>query len=219
MIIFTVKDDGIGISKENLTYVFNRFKQAEENTSRKFGGSGLGLAISKELALLLDGKITVNSKVNKGTTFTLKLARNLQVDNIKKYNIKEKNIPTKEASRKNILNKKAKFQNILVVCNEYLSLFTTSINLKKEGAYVKQISNIENALEELECEPFDVLIIKPETINVESKNLLKKAKKAGLKTVVITTSLKKIKDADLIVSNENIEDFLISELKKLENAL
>jgi len=72
---FIIKDDGIGIPKDKLDYIFNRFKQVDKNVSKKYGGSGLGLAISKELSHLLGGEISVNSKINKGTTFILTLPK------------------------------------------------------------------------------------------------------------------------------------------------
>ena len=66
---FAVKDNGIGISEENITRVFNSFEQAEDDTARKFGGTGLGLAISYNLVSLMGGKLFVQSKEMVGSTF------------------------------------------------------------------------------------------------------------------------------------------------------
>lgn len=66
-----VKDTGIGISKANQTIVFERFRQAEENLTRKYGGSGLGLAICRGLAKLLNGKVSVESIPGAGSTFSI----------------------------------------------------------------------------------------------------------------------------------------------------
>ena len=73
-----IEDDGIGIAQENLNEIFERFKQVDSSTTRKYGGTGLGLAISKELCKLLDIKIDVKSELNKGTTFELLLPKNLK---------------------------------------------------------------------------------------------------------------------------------------------
>jgi len=66
---FTVKDTGIGIAKDKLDFIFERFTQAENDTSLKYGGTGLGLAISKKIINLLGSDIYIESEVGKGTTF------------------------------------------------------------------------------------------------------------------------------------------------------
>jgi signal transduction histidine kinase len=70
---FYVKDSGIGISKENLTIIFNQFRQIDESHTRLFGGAGIGLSISKNLAKLLGGDLLVTSEQGKGSTFFLTL--------------------------------------------------------------------------------------------------------------------------------------------------
>ena len=64
-----VSDTGIGIEKEKLKTIFERFQQAEDSVTRKYGGTGLGLSIVNDLVLLQNGKIDVESEPGKGTTF------------------------------------------------------------------------------------------------------------------------------------------------------
>jgi signal transduction histidine kinase len=68
-----VEDTGIGIERSNYELIFERFRQVDDSTTRQIGGSGLGLAISKELANLMDGKIYLESKLGKGSTFYFEL--------------------------------------------------------------------------------------------------------------------------------------------------
>lgn len=70
---FSVKDTGIGISKQNQDRIFDEFAQADLSVTRKYGGTGLGLAISQQLCVLLGGKITLASEVGSGSEFTLTL--------------------------------------------------------------------------------------------------------------------------------------------------
>jgi CheY-like chemotaxis protein len=66
----SVADTGIGIPPQGLINIFKSFSQLDASVGRKFGGSGLGLAISKKLSLAMQGDITVESEVGKGSVFT-----------------------------------------------------------------------------------------------------------------------------------------------------
>lgn len=66
-----VVDSGIGMTKEQLSKVFDSFTQADGTTSRDFGGTGLGLTIVKQLVQLMGGEVRVESELHKGSTFTV----------------------------------------------------------------------------------------------------------------------------------------------------
>jgi signal transduction histidine kinase/DNA-binding response OmpR family regulator len=71
--VITISDDGIGIAQEKLANIFDRFYQADSSSTKKYEGTGLGLSIVKEIVELHGGSVTVSSKINKGTSFTLYL--------------------------------------------------------------------------------------------------------------------------------------------------
>ena len=69
----SVTDNGIGIAQENLNKIFDKFTQLDTSFSRKNEGSGIGLSIVKSFVLLHNGKISVKSELNKGTSFLIEL--------------------------------------------------------------------------------------------------------------------------------------------------
>ncbi|MBQ0734595.1 ATP-binding protein [Aquimarina celericrescens] len=72
-LVVSVKDTGIGITKEQQKYIFEEFSQGDENTEKRYGGFGLGLAITKKIIELLDGTISLDSKPDKGSEFTFQI--------------------------------------------------------------------------------------------------------------------------------------------------
>jgi signal transduction histidine kinase len=69
----SVTDTGIGITPDQIEFIFDEFRQADDSTSKKYGGTGLGLAIAKKYAGLLHGSIAVMSRPGTGSTFMLRL--------------------------------------------------------------------------------------------------------------------------------------------------
>jgi len=80
VVSFAVSDSGMGMSAEQVGRLFEPFTQGDSSTSRKFGGTGLGLVISRRFARMLGGDIGVESELGKGSTFTLTLPENAQLE-------------------------------------------------------------------------------------------------------------------------------------------
>ncbi len=79
-LVVDVTDTGIGMSQEQLEKLFEEFTQADASITKRFAGTGLGLAICKRLAIMLGGDITVESKLDKGSRFTLQVPLRLERD-------------------------------------------------------------------------------------------------------------------------------------------
>lgn len=76
--VFTIKDTGIGMSKEFVEHVFEPFERESSTTRSGIEGTGLGMAITKNIVEMMNGTISVDSEVGKGSTFTVEISLKLQ---------------------------------------------------------------------------------------------------------------------------------------------
>jgi signal transduction histidine kinase/DNA-binding response OmpR family regulator len=99
VVLFTVRDTGIGIPREAQERLFRAFTQADGSTTRKYGGTGLGLAISKQLVELLGGHLGVESEVGLGSTFWFTTSLGVQPGGPEQSDALQKNLNHSYADR------------------------------------------------------------------------------------------------------------------------
>ena len=88
---FAIKDSGIGIRKDDLELIFDKFRQVDMRLNRNVEGSGLGLSICKQLTALMDGELSVDSVYGEGTTFTVRIPQKvLNRNKLSNYLVKHK---------------------------------------------------------------------------------------------------------------------------------
>jgi signal transduction histidine kinase len=75
-VVFNIRDNGIGIPKEELSFIFERFYRADKSRNRNTGGTGIGLAIVKSIVSAHGGTVEVESRLNEGSNFTIILPKN-----------------------------------------------------------------------------------------------------------------------------------------------
>lgn len=147
VIKFSVIDNGIGIEKNKIETIFDKFIQEDNSTTRNYGGSGLGLSIVKKLVELHKGNINVTSEKNIGSTFNIFIPFNLTHQNDFTLEVKQSNT--------NFLNNK----KILLVEDNEINQKLTSTILSLEGAKVTIANNGEIALQLLQNLNYDLILM------------------------------------------------------------
>jgi len=127
-----VKDTGVGIAPERLDAIFEKFSQAESDTTRKFGGTGLGLTISRLLAQKMGGDISASSALGKGALFTLRLPFNLANAADIRTNEAEVEIDVEVLTGVKILVAEDNKTNRLLI-DKYLSRYSCELVFAEDG--------------------------------------------------------------------------------------
>ncbi|MES2286451.1 MAG: ATP-binding protein [Bacteroidota bacterium] len=146
---FSVKDTGIGIPQDKLEHIFERFRQAESHTTRKYGGTGLGLSIAKQLVELQGGKLSVISEIKVGSTFSFCISYKNSVETSQVPEITEKKYNIEDLIKLNILLVEDNQLNVKLI----LSLFS-EYNLNVQVA-----ENGSICIDKLKENNFDIILM------------------------------------------------------------
>lgn len=149
-VLFQVIDSGIGIKKENLSKIFERFTQAESDTTRRFGGTGLGLTISKNLLMQQGSDLKVESTEGEGSTFHFQLT-------MKKSGRFELESPT--FSRLQPSFSTLDGFRILVAEDNKVNIMVLRQLLDRWNAEYKVVENGKEAVDLVTVEPFDLILM------------------------------------------------------------
>ncbi|WAC14674.1 hybrid sensor histidine kinase/response regulator [Dyadobacter pollutisoli] len=146
---FQVTDTGIGIDEEKLETIFERFRQAEDSTTRKFGGTGLGLSIARDLVHLQHGSIAIKSKYDAGTTVTVSIP----------YRISEnQNDPARPDTAGEVSDFKSRLR-VLIVEDNVINQGLMSRLMNELEVESKLAGNGKEAVEILQHENFDLVFM------------------------------------------------------------
>ena len=146
---FSINDTGIGIPKDKLEFIFERFRQAETHTTRKYGGTGLGLSIAKQLVQLQGGTLSVKSKINEGSEFSFFISY-------------KKSLQTQVLS--DVIEKKYNIENlskikILLVEDNQLNVLLISSLFSENNLKIQVAENGSDCIEKLKETKFDIILM------------------------------------------------------------
>lgn len=148
----SVIDQGIGISKNKLHKIFDKFNQADVSTTRKFGGTGLGLSISNGIALLLGGLINVESCEGEGSEFTLSLR--LRLASKKFIQDSVNNLNSNSCKKLTLIQ-----TSILLVEDNPVNQKFMIHALKKYGCRITPAADGKEAMEQYNKQKFDIVLM------------------------------------------------------------
>lgn len=155
-----VRDSGIGISLEDMENIFDRFYQIDGKINRKYNGTGIGLAICKELSFLIKGHLEVQSKINQGSLFSLKLPKDINKPQV-------------------LNNENHKTEHVFVYNNDSLALMLLVVKIKKQYS-IKEYSNLDDLIQKYKLLKYKVCIYQEKLNEEEIEKIVKNIKKEDL---------------------------------------
>jgi signal transduction histidine kinase/CheY-like chemotaxis protein len=178
---FSIKDSGIGIAPDKLGHIFERFRQAETHTTRKYGGTGLGLSIAKQLVELQGGHLYVKSEFNAGSVFSFQIPyiKSSQAHLPAEPVIIEKKYDMKDLARLKILLVEDNGLNIKLI----ISLFSeNSLN-------VEVVENGMLGIEKFKSGAFDIILMDmemPVMNGYEATTIIRQELKSEIPIIAMT---------------------------------
>ncbi|NOZ48054.1 MAG: tetratricopeptide repeat protein [Chlorobi bacterium] len=148
---FSVKDEGIGISSEKIDTIFDNFNQVDNNTNKKYKGTGLGLSIVKKLIELQNGKLTVKSELNKGSTFCFEITY---------FKSSLSGLQQKDKNNEKIVELPSNLKILLaedIKANQEITI--DLIHTYKSSIFINTAENGLEVIEELEKNDYHILLL------------------------------------------------------------
>lgn len=207
-LIISVEDTGIGIKKENIDKLFNKFERLDLEENVTIEGTGLGLAITKKLVELMNGKIVVQSVFGKGSKFTVSIDQ--RVVNNPTIKLEE----TEELGEKVITHNK----KVLLVDDNKINLKVAERLLESYGIDTESVESGAAALEKIQNgEKYDMILLDDMMPKMSGVETLKKLKEIpGFKIITIALTANALTGMREKYLQDGFDDYLAKPINKDE---
>ncbi|HEY7798926.1 MAG TPA: response regulator [Hyphomonadaceae bacterium] len=172
LVRISVRDTGIGMDKGTLARLFGAFTQADASISRRFGGTGLGLAITRQLARLMGGDVSVDSRLGEGSTFHFTFIAEASAQTAE-----EPAAPSTPA----VSQKPARTMGarVLLVDDNAVNRQVVKLFMSQLAPKITEATNGEEALELLRQHEFDIVLLDVHMPVMDGKETIKRIRASG----------------------------------------
>lgn len=203
-----VKDTGIGIEEPQLKTIFEPFIQAEATTTREYGGSGLGLAIVHSLVELMNGTISIDSVVGKGTTLVARIPMDMYIG--------ERNVEPNSL----LVDPQSLFDeslHVLLVEDNHTNAFIAKAFCEKYGMSVTWVQDGHNAIDYLRDDPNVALVLMdnqlPSLGGIESTRIIRE--ELGLNVPIFACTADGMQDTKRAFLASGADYVIVKPIKEL----
>lgn len=212
-----VIDTGVGIPPERLKSIFTPFEQAELSTTRRFGGTGLGLSIIKHLAELMNGDVSAESIVNRGSVFTV----DVEVELADLADVEDTSKPAEEVAFTMASFGECK---ALVVDDIPLNTMIVSNFLKARGFSVETAENGQIALDKVRDNDYQIVIMDnhmPVMDGVEATSHIRNLPEPRGNTLVVACTADAFKETRTVMMEAGCNEVMVKPIdeKKFDQCL
>ena len=209
---FDVEDTGIGIPPDRQESIFEIFVQTDEAKTCRFGGTGLGLAITKQLANLLDGDLSVTSKVDEGSVFSLIIPAGVDV---KSQPPLDRYVFANELSHKLDSLERDKFSGrVLVAEDSRTNRMLINLLLERLGLQVTMTKGGKEAVQAALSQTFDLMFIDIQMPNMNGHDVTRTLRKNGVKTPIVALTAHAMKGDDKKCISAGCSDYLCKPINR-----
>ncbi len=199
---YLVRDSGIGIAKEKLDSIFDKFSQAEASTTRQYGGSGIGLTICRDLVELMGGEMGVESEVGDGSTFWFEIS-------LPEVEVVEADV--EQSTSKQAGEDALDLVRILAVDDNAVNRKVLELHLGKLGCIIEQATNGQEAVEMMAATDYHLVLMDmhmPVMDGMDATRAIRAAELEGEHTPIVAMTANVVKGTREKCLEAGMDDYL-----------